>query len=139
MFKRAAAPATGRSPVASRISLLRSGEEWKSREVEGVSRKRLPVGRASRGDEVATRERLSVERGDVHGCGRGRATGGAAVGVRERLSVGREYVLSGGIGWASRGAEVGARKQVPVGHELGKCVLRSGTGWASRGPEVGER
>jgi hypothetical protein len=79
MFQRAAAPGTGRSPVASRNPLSGSGEGWKSRKVEGVARGRLPVGqedvhrrgdgRASRGAAVGTRERLPVGRGDVRVCG----------------------------------------------------------------------
>ena len=47
MFKRGAAPATGRSPVASRTPLSGSGEERTSRGVEGVARERLPVGRGT--------------------------------------------------------------------------------------------
>ena len=38
MFKRGAAPGTGRSLVASRIPWLRSGEGWTSREVAGAAR-----------------------------------------------------------------------------------------------------
>ena len=45
MFKRGAAPATGRSPVASRTPLSGSGEERTARRVEVVARERLPVGR----------------------------------------------------------------------------------------------
>ena len=72
MCKCAAAPATERSPVASRIPLLRSGERWKSQRVEGVARERLPVGRA-----------------DVQVRGKGQAPGSAAVGTREGMPMGR--------------------------------------------------
>ena len=47
MFERGAAPATGRSPVASRIPLSGSGEERTARRVEGVARGRLPVAQAA--------------------------------------------------------------------------------------------
>ena len=44
MFKRVAAPATARSPVASRTPLSGSGEERTARRVEAVAREWLPVG-----------------------------------------------------------------------------------------------
>jgi len=97
MFERGAAPAPGRSPVGSRIPLLRSGEEWTARRVKVAARGRLAVGqfdvwggrkgRAPRAAAVGARERLPVERGDVRGCGEWRASQGAAVGARERLPV----------------------------------------------------
>ena len=71
MFKRGEVPATGRSPVASRIPLTGSGEERKDRGVEGVARGRLAMeriyvldggeGRASRGTAVGARKRLDEE------------------------------------------------------------------------------
>ena len=60
MFTRVAAPATGRSPVASRTPLPGSCEERTARRVEGVARGRLPV-----------------EQLDVFGGRKGRAPGGA--------------------------------------------------------------
>ena len=75
MFKRGAAPATERSPAASRTPLSGSGEEWKSREVEGVARELLAVGRRH-----------------VRGGGAGRAPRGAAVDSRKWLPVGRDDV-----------------------------------------------
>ena len=45
MFKRVAAPATGRSPFASTLPLSGSGEERTARRVEAVARGRLAVGR----------------------------------------------------------------------------------------------
>ena len=80
MFKRGAAPATARSPVASRTPLSGSGEERTARRVEGVARGRLAVGP-----------------GHVLGGGVGRAPRGAAVGARERLPVGQD-TCSGGEG-----------------------------------------
>ena len=75
MFKHVEAPATVRSPVASRIPLPGSGEERTAREVEGVARGRHTVGQvdvlgggkwcASRGGTVGASERLPVGRGDV--------------------------------------------------------------------------
>ena len=70
MFKRGAAPATARSPVAI-IPLCGSGEGWKSREVAGVARGRLAVGHV-----------------DVLGGGKERAARGAAVSALEQLPVG---------------------------------------------------
>ena len=66
MFKRGAAPATGRSPVASRIPLSGSGEERTARRVEGVTRGRHTVGQ-----------------GHVLWGGKERAPRSAAVGARE--------------------------------------------------------
>ena len=83
MFKRAAAPATGRSPVESKIPLSGSGEERTARRVEGVARGRLAVGP-----------------GSVLGGGFGRTPRGAAVGTRERLPVGQVDVSLGGEGRA---------------------------------------
>ena len=97
MFKRVEAPATERSPVASKIPLLGSGE-----------------GRASRGAAVGARERLPVGRDDVQGGGAERTPRGAAVVARERLPVERVYVLVGGEGRTLRGAAVGARERLPV-------------------------
>ena len=68
MFKRGGAPATGMSPVASRIPLWGSGEGWTTREVEGPARGRHTVGqkyvrkggewRAPRSAELGESERL---------------------------------------------------------------------------------
>ncbi len=68
MFKRGGAPASGRSPVASRIPMSGSGEERTAREVEGVAR-----------------ERNTVERNHVLGGGKGWTPGGTAVGAGERM------------------------------------------------------
>jgi hypothetical protein len=127
MFKRVEAPATGRSPVASRIPLSGSGEELTARRVEGVTHGRHTVGqghvlwggkgRAPRSAAVGARDRLPVGRVDVFWGGTGRDSRGAAVGARERVPVEREDVLGGGVRWASLGAAVGARERLPEGRE----------------------
>jgi hypothetical protein len=101
MFKRAAAPATGRAPVVLRTPLCGSGEERTARRVEGVARERHTVGYD-----------------DLLVCGKGWTTRCVAVGTRERMPVGHKRdVLGGGVGRASRGAAVGARERLPVGRE----------------------
>ena len=119
MFKRAAAPATGRLPVASRIPLPGSGEERTARGVEGVARERLPV-----------------EQVDVLGGGKGRASRGAEVvapkrllGAREALPAGREYVLGSGEGWSPRSVRQSPRA----------CTCPRSTGSHSRGPTAAPR
>jgi hypothetical protein len=71
--------------------------------------------RAPRGAAVGARERMLMERGNVLGGGESRASRGASVGSRARLQVGCIHVRDGGTGRAPRGAAVGSRERMPVG------------------------